>query len=118
MDLVKLYCLLLFCYGTCMNSNFVSAELEIVADPYDALPCALMRFTINDQKADVDDFGSTDDLDPDIAEEYGCGNRQFVAKMPPPQSVLDKYNINEDEYRKVINLLSDVLSVGGCGWCI
>jgi hypothetical protein len=90
-------------------------KLEIV--PYDALPCALATFTINDMDASADDFGSGCDDSPEEAEEYGCGDHQFHAKMPT-QKILDKYKITPDEYSEICAELESRLYVGSCGWCV
>lgn len=78
--------------------------------------CALEKFEINGIKADDSDFGDTEDIDEDNAEEYGCGDMQFIPK-PPTQEVLDKYKINKADYNKICEEL-DCLSFGECGWCV
>ena len=35
----------------------------------------------------------------------------------PTQSILDKYKINVDEYKVIVEELEDKLSFGSCGWC-
>ena len=84
---------------------------------YSSLPCSCEFFTINGLDAIIDDFGSVEDLRPDIAEPYGCGDRQFVPKMPTDE-VLKKYSINLKDYSDICDILSEKLAVGGCGWCI
>jgi hypothetical protein len=91
--------------------------MELIAIPYDALPCSLATFTINGMDADKDDFGDSSDIDSDNAEEYGCGNHVFQGKMPT-QAVLDKYKITVDEYSTIVRELESKLDVGSCGWCI
>ena len=87
-------------------------KLEIKC--YGAL-CSLEIFKINDIDAYEGDFGDKEDIDRDNAEDYCCGNMQFIPK-PATQKILDKYKINVDEYNKVCEKL-DVLSFGSCGWC-
>jgi len=84
--------------------------------PWDALPCHA-TFIINGADADIDDFGSSGDDSPETAEEYGCGDHQFHAKMPT-QKILDKYKITPDEYSEICIELEQKLDVGSCGWCI
>ena len=91
--------------------------VDVVIKTYHSLPCACDIFTINGWDADRDDFGQTEDLCPDAAAEYGCGNRQFVPKMPTKE-ILKKYNIDVDEYSDICDELKLALDVGKCGWCI
>jgi len=92
-------------------------KLDVVIIPYDALPCACEKFTINGIDADVSDFGYTVDMDSENAEEYACGDRQFVPQMPTDK-VLEKYGINLKEYAEICEKLGSALAVGSCGWCI
>lgn len=86
-------------------------EMEV----YGAL-CALQVFTIKGIEADYDDFGDKGDQSPDTAEDYACGDMQFIPKRPT-QEVLDKYKITVDEYNEIANELASKLSFGRCGWC-
>lgn len=79
--------------------------------------CELEVFTINDIEADYHDFGTKEDIDPESAEPYGCGNMKFIPKEPS-QEVLDKYKITEDEYNLICEKLDTELSFGCCGWCV
>ena len=92
-------------------------KFDVVVIPYHALPCSCETFTINGIDADTSDFGSTFDMDSENAEQYGCGDRQFVPQMPTDE-VLKKYKINLKEYAEICDKLQDVLAVGSCGWCI
>jgi hypothetical protein len=49
----------------------------IKIEPYSALPCSLMIFTIDDMDAIDTDFGFGGDKNPWKAEEYGCGDWYF-----------------------------------------
>ena len=94
--------------------------MELVIEPFDALPCELEVFTINGKDADSFDFGMTSDHKEDCDDEivaYGCYNRYFEPN-PPAKEVLHKYNITEEEYYKICSELEDKLYVGSCGWCI
>jgi hypothetical protein len=79
--------------------------------------CATENFEINGIKADSDDFGHGCDTNPDAAEDYGCGNREFIPE-PSTEEVLQKYGITEDEYRQIGFDLKEKLSFGACGWCV
>lgn len=92
-------------------------KLVVLASAYNALPCSLEGFTINGMEADGGDFGSMEDINPDDADDYGCGDMQFIPKMPTDE-VIKKYKINLKEYSEICNKLVRVLSVGNCGWCI
>lgn len=91
--------------------------LKIEIATYDALPCECHTFMINDICASQSDFGECEDLSPVTAEEYGCGNRQFVPRMPTKE-VLKKYNIDVDEYSDICTALKAALDVGKCGWWV
>ena len=94
--------------------------MELVIEPFDALPCVLKIFTINGKDADSYDFGSTVDHKEDYDDEiivYGCCNMYFEPN-PLAREVLHKYNITEEEYYKICNELEDKLYVGHCEWCV
>lgn len=90
--------------------------MKLIIEPFTAL-CSLSRFEINGVCAEAEDFGYSYDANPDIAEEHGCGNRQF-RPIPPEPDVLKKYGITESEYDKVAEGLTYHLSFGRCGWCV
>lgn len=90
--------------------------MELICEPYGCI-CSLETFIINGIQASYEDFGDKEDQAPDKAEEYGCGDMEFIPKLPT-QSVLDKYHINVDEYKEICNQLEEKLSFGYCGWCI
>ena len=94
--------------------------MELVIEPFDALPCVLKIFIINGKDADSNDFGSTvyhkEDCDDEIAA-YGCYNRYFESE-PPTEEVLHKYNITEEEYYKICDELKENLYVDHCEWCV
>ena len=61
--------------------------------------CKLEIFTINDIKADIDDFGKIKDLD-------------------PKNTLLNKYNITDKEYYEVCDRLKETISFDGCTECV
>lgn len=91
--------------------------MELVIEPFDALPCELEIFTINGKSANSFDFGETFDHINGEKEVYGCYNMYFEPN-PPAKEVLHKYNIIEEEYYKICNELEDKLYVGHCEWCV
>ena len=78
--------------------------------------CALEEFVVNGIEARESDFGEHHDTEPNKADDYCCGNMQFSPK-PATQKILDKYNINVDEYNEICEKLDEQLSFGSCGWC-
>ena len=94
--------------------------MELVIEPFYALPCELEVFTINGKKADSFDFGMTSDHKEDYDDElavYCCYDVYFESE-PPTEEVLHKYNITEEEYYDICHELENKLHVGSCGWCI
>ena len=79
--------------------------------------CALSIFVINGKMGDKEDFGEQGDESPETAEDYACGDMQFV-RVPATQEVLKKYDISEDEYNEIATKLEEELSFGSCGWCV
>ncbi len=78
--------------------------------------CSADIFIINGVEADSDDFGNQDDLSPDTADDYGCGNMQFTP-IEPAEGILQKYGLTYPEYWLVANMLKESLSFGDCGLC-
>ena len=80
--------------------------------------CATSEFEINGKRADIEDFGHGEDVDPGSAEEGGCGNRRFVPKASSyADEYEEKYGITSDEYEAVAAMLGVLLSFGNCNWC-
>lgn len=77
--------------------------------------CYLAIFTINGINAAEDDFGHHIDIDTEAADDYCCGNMQFIPKEST-EEVLNKYEITQAEYEQICKEL-DCLSFGACGWC-
>ena len=78
--------------------------------------CALEKFIINGIPAEYEDFGDKEDLEPYNAPDYGCGNMQFIPRLPS-QETLNKYHISIDEYNEICKELQENLSFGCCAWC-
>jgi hypothetical protein len=87
-------------------------EFKIKADV-----CVLTVFEINGIKADVDDFGEVTDTGKSFAQEYCCGNMEFVGNENPTEEVLKKYKIDKWEYEELLYELKDELYVGRCCMC-
>ena len=91
--------------------------MDILAKPYECLPCRLKEFSINGIEAEQDDFGRERDIyDGDNPTPYCCDNMQFIPKEAT-QDVLDKYGITKDDYDLVCRDLLDLFNIGPCGWC-
>lgn len=91
-----------------------NVKFNIVA--YESL-CELDNFQINGIDANYRDFGDKEDIAPEKAEPYGCGNMQFIPKECRKE-ILDKYDISEGEYYLICHKLKEALSFGECGWCV
>lgn len=91
--------------------------MKLVVESYDCL-CSLKEFTINGYEARYEDFGDQYDTDRDNAEDYGCGDMQFIPYDSIESNVLEKYKITLEEAREVCEKLHEALSFGQCGWCI
>lgn len=77
--------------------------------------CYLPIFKINRINANETDFGNQEDISPETAEPYCCGDMQFIPKEST-EEVLNKYKITQAEYEQICEEL-DCLSFGTCGWC-
>ena len=91
----------------------------IKVEPYSALPCELMTFTINDVNADQSDFGRSFDDDMWNAPDYGCGYKKFerYTEKDDIKYCMEKYSLTWEEYYDISSLLEEVLCVGQCAWC-
>lgn len=67
-----------------MGNKVIDLNLKIFSSL-----CAPEEFFINGIEADYDDFGTLDDLDPENADVYSCGNRKFIPKLPS-EDVMEK----------------------------
>jgi hypothetical protein len=73
---------------------------------------------INGIELNADDFGESFDTGHDNNDrpEYGCGNRVFEPSHAT-EEVLEKYDINSDQWYHIASLLESELSFGRCGRC-
>ena len=78
----------------------------------DVSMCYVSDFRINSNPADLNDFGVMIDFDPPKDGGYGCGDMTFQPHESN-QKVLDKYDISEEDYYKITDVLHAYLSVGG-----
>ena len=80
--------------------------------------CCTKIFKINGIKATYLDFGKKYDTRPENTnvDAFSCLDMRFYP-MPPKQVILEKYNINEYEYRHICNILEKELSFGECRKC-
>ena len=92
--------------------------MELIAEPYRALPCALKVFKINGKDADIDDFGDSRDNNPGGAERWECADRRFFPREFPTEAALAYYAITETEWDEITSELESILAVGHCGWCV
>jgi hypothetical protein len=92
----------------------------VKVEPYSALPCELMIFTINDIDADRTDFGITTDNDMWNAPDYGCGDKRFerYTEKDDIKNCMETYSLTWEEYLDIVSLLEEVLCVGECSWCV
>lgn len=100
-----------------MKRNVGNKVIEI--EQYKALPCSLQTFTINEESVSLNDFGYTQDIG--VSDEpYACANRVFIANKSIGKiyETMQKYNLTNLEYDEIILLLSDMLNIGYCGWCV
>lgn len=72
---------------------------------------------INNVILEYEDFGTKEDINPKLAEPYGCGNMKFIPFDNVSDEVLNKYNITQEEAKQIQEKL-DCLSFGKCGWCV
>ena len=91
----------------------------VKVEPYSALPCELMTFTINDIDADSTDFGRNVDNAEWDAPDYGCGCREFerYTEKDNIKNCMEKYSLTWEEYYEICDMLEQALRVGQCSWC-
>ena len=97
-------------------------KIDILATPYDALPCRLSTFTINGIEADMDDFVDMECGYCECEDDcYGCHD-MHAESLTLPQ-VREKLTgkelqvLTDEQIREVQYKLVDILCVGDCGWC-
>lgn len=88
----------------------------IKIEPYSALPCALMIFTIDDMEATETDFGLGGDKNSWEAEAYACADWNFerYTDNEKIKKCMDKYSLTLEEYNEISFILEEVLCVGEC----
>lgn len=103
--------------GLIINGKFINKQNKIMlyektfgdkvvkVEPYSALPCELMIFTINDIDANTSD--------------YGCGDKRFerYTEKDDIKNCMETYSLTWEEYLDIVSLLEEVLCVGQCSWC-
>ena len=94
--------------------------MNLIIKTYYGLPCACEIFTINGVRADLDDFGCTEDISPETARPYSCGCRQFIPDPDEETTIkaMQKYHLSEKEFEEVCAELAEKLFVGSCGLCV
>ena len=75
-----------------------------------------VKLTVKGKEADLEDFGDDNDIDPQNAPRWGCGNRFFEVYEECPE-ILEKYGITVEEYDEIGFWLQRCLSIGCCDWC-
>ena len=102
-----------------MLREYTIGNKLIKVEPYSALPCDLMVFTINDKDAYQGDFGRTVDNDMWNAPDYGCGDKKFerYTEKNNIEKCMETYSLTWEEYLDIASLLEEVLHVGQCSWC-
>ena len=118
--------------GLIISGKFINKQNKIMlyertignkvvkVEPYSALPCDLMIFTINDIDANTSDFGRTVDNDEWNAPDYGCGDKRFerYTEKDDIKNCMETYSLTWEEYLDIVSLLEEVLCVGQCSWCV
>ena len=88
--------------------------MDVKIETCDTFPCWANVFTINGVDADELDFGNSETYGEHL--NWECCN-DFTPYEVPQENVLEKYQINKDEYNEICEKLKDKLCVRSCGWC-
>lgn len=93
--------------------------VNVEALPFDALPCQLSDFVIDNTKADIDDFVDVYEHEICYCYDpcYGCHNMRAEPVDDNMDKAIDKYDITKEQFYAIQDHLIDLLSVGPCGWC-
>lgn len=84
----------------------------------DGAYCDWLRlFRVNNIDADIEDFGKCYDDRKEDAPRYGCGNMCSHSYEEPPLGILNKYNINMDEWEIICDRLCNELYWRRCALC-
>lgn len=92
--------------------------MKIEMKKYSGLPCQLEVFKINDIKADLNDFGTSEDIRPELAEPYSCGYSAFKRDSSKRVLCEEKYHITEGDFDDICSKLEGYLEVGECHYCV
>ena len=95
--------------------------MKIEAIPYGALPCNLQVFNIKGIFCVQEWFIEMDsDPFPEECEGYDCHNKHAVPlDLEKVKSNIEgKIKLEDEEIKKVQEILMEVLNVGDCGWCV
>ena len=82
--------------------------------------CNISDLYINGIKTYDCCFGEGYDDSPATAPDYGCGNRKWRAytfEYAKEIGTVDKLSITEDDFNKICDFLTEILSIGSCGYC-
>ncbi len=91
-------------------------EVQIIRSDTEA--CMVDKLIINQKEANIFEFGTMMDLNPEIAPPCGCGNRQFVPKSDMcSNAILNRYNITKEQAEKLKEILEKELNFGFCRRC-
>lgn len=98
--------------------------VDIKLKAYHALPCEAETFFINDQKADIYDFGEyeyddEEECDDEDILRWGCYGKYFKTK-PYDENLATvlKYCLSKEDYDEVCSELEGEFAIGTCGWCV
>lgn len=80
----------------------------------DTFPCWHNVFAINGVDAKAFDFGDSKTFGEEC--NWECCN-DFIPYEVPQENILEKYQINKDEYDEICEMLKEKLCVRNCGWC-
>ena len=89
--------------------------LKLTLHSYNTL-CETQSFEINGIKASYKDFGEKFDAAPNSRKPYMCCNMVFRSRKPQ-LGILEKYNIDADDYTYICIQLRNALSFGTCKLC-
>ena len=88
--------------------------MDLVIENIHSLPCCLATFTVNGKKADLNDFGSK--ISNDGSPMKNECSYHFYPKEQT-QEILNKYEIDANDYQIICDRLVRTLQINGCGWC-
>ena len=95
-----------------------------VIKPYYALPCEAETFLVNDQPAELEEFGQyeydeTDECDDEDILSWGCHGKYFKTKAYDDNlATVLQYCLTREEYNEICSTLESEFAIGTCGWCV